>query len=197
MAGNRTDALPFKRDSETIWYPNQSHIQVARHPGDRINESVRRRGASAVRLTSWCSSAIYHHMMPMMINPSDELPIYRQIMRQITEAIALGELKGGEKLASHRELSEQLVIAPLTVKKAYDELEALGFIQTQRGRGTFVCPRLPQLDRSDQIGRIQQAARRLLLQAHLAGLRFPEVLKILREAGDELADRRAQEKEKV
>ena len=56
--------------------------------------------------------------MQFVVNPSDDLPLYRQIMRQITEAIAGGRLQRGEKLASHRELSEQLVIAPLTVKKA-------------------------------------------------------------------------------
>ena len=44
----------------------------------------------------------------------------------------------GAQLPSHRELSEQLVIAPLTVKKAYDELEQLGLLEQQRGRGTFV-----------------------------------------------------------
>ena len=59
--------------------------------------------------------------MQLIVNPADGLPIYRQIMRQITEAIAGGRLKAGDQLASHRDLSEQLVIAPLTVKKAYDE----------------------------------------------------------------------------
>lgn len=124
--------------------------------------------------------------MQLVVSPSDELPLYRQIMRQIMEAIAGGRLKGGEKLASHRDLSEQLVIAPLTVKKAYDELEALGFIQTQRGRGTFVCARRPQTDRSVQFGHIQRAARQLLSQAYLAGLSFREVMKTLEAADREL-----------
>ncbi len=124
--------------------------------------------------------------MQLLINPSDELPIYRQIMRQITEAIAGGRLKPGDKLPSHRDLSEQLVIAPLTVKKAYDELEALGFIETQRGRGTFVCEHLPQPDRVRQLEDIQQTARRLLSQAYLAGLSFSGVVKALKEADTEL-----------
>jgi GntR family transcriptional regulator len=122
----------------------------------------------------------------LIVNPSGETPIYRQIMRQITEAIAGGRLKASEKLASHRELSEQLVIAPLTVKKAYDELEALGFIETQRGRGTFVCARFPQADPALQEDQIRETARRLLSQAYLAGLRFPAVVKILRDADHEL-----------
>src|SRR5271170_1552249 len=100
--------------------------------------------------------------MQLFVNPSDELPLYRQIMRQITEAIAGGRLKCGEKLASHRELSEQLVIAPLTVKKAYDELEALGFIETQRGRGTFVSARLPRTNPAVREEQVREAARRLL-----------------------------------
>src|ERR1700690_356137 len=112
--------------------------------------------------------------MQLFVSPSDELPIYRQIMRQITEAIAGGRLKSGDRLASHRELSEQLVIAPLTVKKAYDELEALGYLETQRGRGTFVSAHLPEPDRAVQLAQIRQSARGLLSQAYLAGLGFPE-----------------------
>ena len=124
--------------------------------------------------------------MQLTINPSDELPLYRQIMRQIMEAIAGGRLESGEKLPSHRDLSEQLVIAPLTVKKAYDELERLGFIQTERGRGTFVCARPPQPDRAVQLEQIQQASRTLLSQAYLARLSLREVMKALKEADREL-----------
>ena len=122
-----------------------------------------------------------------MIHPADELPIYRQIMRQITEAIAVGRLKAGEKLPSHRDLSEQLVIAPLTVKKAYDELELLGFLETQRGRGTYVCARLPQPDPVQQMQQVRDTARKLLSQAYLAGLRYHDVLQVLEQAGHALA----------
>jgi GntR family transcriptional regulator len=125
------------------------------------------------------------------------MSIYRQIMRQITDAIAGGRLKAGEKLASHRDLSEQLVIAPLTVKKAYDELEALGFIETQRGRGTFVCSRLPQADPAVQEEQIRETARRLLSQAYLAGLSFPAVAKILKDADRELTAGSSGSREKV
>jgi GntR family transcriptional regulator len=124
--------------------------------------------------------------MQLVVDPSDEIPLYRQIMRQIMDAIAGGRLASGEKLASHRDLSEQLVIAPLTVKKAYDELEALGFIETQRGRGTFVSARRPEADRNAQLGYIQLASRKLLSQAYLAGLSLRDVLKAIHEADREL-----------
>ncbi|HYW44731.1 MAG TPA: GntR family transcriptional regulator [Bryobacteraceae bacterium] len=135
--------------------------------------------------------------MQITVNPSDELPIYRQMMRQIIEAIAGGRLKAGEKLPSHRELSERIVVAPLTVKKAYDELEALGFLETQRGRGTFVCLALPEIDREDQLQRIRQDGRKLLSQAHLAGLRFSELVDLLRSANRELTGGARDQKETV
>ncbi len=135
--------------------------------------------------------------MYLVVSPSDELPIYRQIMRQITEAVAGGRLKPGDKLPSHRELSESIAVAPLTVKKAYDELEALGFLETQRGRGTFVRPELPRGNRTAQINRIRVDARRLLSQAYLAGLGFADFIEILREADAELARGAIPEKENV
>ena len=127
--------------------------------------------------------------MQFLIHPGDELPIYRQIMRQITEGIAGGRLRAGDKLASHRELSEQLVVAPLTVKKAYDELEALGYIETHRGRGTFVCAKLPKLDRSEQRDRVRQAARNLLSQAYLAGMELDDVVQELHRAEREMKEK--------
>jgi GntR family transcriptional regulator len=68
--------------------------------------------------------------MQLYVNPADEVPIFRQLVRQITEAIAGRRLAPGEKLPSHRELAVQLVIAPMTVKRVYDELEELGYLET-------------------------------------------------------------------
>src|ERR1700722_10037353 len=120
--------------------------------------------------------------MRIFVTPSAELPLYRQIMRQIEEAIAGSRLRPGDKLDSHRDLAEQLVIAPLTVKKAYDELEALGYIETQRGRGTFVCAKLPKANLEEQREQLRAGARTLLSQAYLSGLDYNAVLKILKDA---------------
>jgi GntR family transcriptional regulator len=119
--------------------------------------------------------------MQLHINPGDELPIYRQIMHQITDAIAGGRMVPGEQLPSHRDLSEQLIIAPLTVKKAYDELERQGLIVTQRGRGTFVNERPVALDLAQRQERLRDAAQRLLSQAALSGVPFEDVLSLLGE----------------
>jgi GntR family transcriptional regulator len=119
--------------------------------------------------------------MQFHVNPGYELPIYRQIMRQVTDAIAGGRIAAGEQLPSHRDLAERLVIAPLTVKKAYDELERLGLIVTQRGRGTFVSEKLPAVDAGDRRERLRDAAQRLLSQAALIGVPFADVLNLLEE----------------
>jgi len=125
--------------------------------------------------------------MQLFIRPGDDLPIYRQIMRQMMDAIAGGRLTAGDQLPSHRELSEQLVIAPLTVKKAYDELEALGYIGTQRGRGTFVAARLPRAASALQIAQIAESARALVSQAYLAGLRLNEIVQLIKDADREIS----------
>jgi len=124
--------------------------------------------------------------MHITIHPADDLPIYRQIMRQIIEAVVSGRLAAGAKLPSHRELSEQIVVAPLTVKKAYDELETAGYIETQRGRGTFVCARLPRLSRAAQTAQLTQLARSLLSQAYLSGLQLPDVVSMLERVDRDL-----------
>ena len=67
-------------------------------------------------------------------------------------------MQPGDKLASHRDLAEALVIAPLTVKKAYDELERAGYIVTRRGKGTFVAERLPSPEPVQMWERLPQSA---------------------------------------
>jgi DNA-binding transcriptional regulator YhcF (GntR family) len=108
-------------------------------------------------------------------------------MRQIVESIAGGRLRQGDKLPSHRDLAEQLVVAPLTVKKAYDELELLGHLETHRGRGTYVCARQPKVKASEQRDRLHAAARKFLSEAYLGGLRLHDVMEILRRADREMS----------
>jgi GntR family transcriptional regulator len=134
--------------------------------------------------------------MHIAINPGDDLPIYRQLMRQITDAIAGGQLTSGERLPSHRELSEHLVIAPLTVKKAYDELEMLGYIESQRGRGTFVCDRVPRMSRAARSAQLLDVARSFLAQAYLGGFVYEDVLKMLADANRDLTNEPARARRK-
>ncbi|MCL4160315.1 UNVERIFIED_CONTAM: hypothetical protein GTU68_015769 [Idotea baltica] len=122
--------------------------------------------------------------MHLQIQPSDELPIYKQIVRQVREGIASGRIAPGEKLPSHRELAQRLVIAPLTVKKAYDTLELESAIETRRGQGTFVSATPPIASRADLRERLRGAVRRLLTDAWASGMALDELNSLIQEEHD-------------
>jgi len=129
--------------------------------------------------------------MQFYVSAGAELPIYRQIMRQITDAIAGGRLRPSDKLPSHRELASLLVIAPLTVKKAYDELERDGIIRTERGRGTFVASGAERIDPAEQGERLRGGVRALLSRAHLGGVSVDELVDLVREVDRQFEQERA------
>jgi len=65
--------------------------------------------------------------------------MYKQVSDQVRDAIARGDLKGGEKLPSIRELSRELDTSPITIKRSYSDLESEGYIVTRSGLGSFVA----------------------------------------------------------
>ncbi|MCX5634442.1 MAG: GntR family transcriptional regulator [Planctomycetota bacterium] len=83
----------------------------------------------------------------IQISAGSNEPIYMQIVSQISEAIAKGEISAGQKLPAMRKLAAELVINPNTVARAYSELEQAGLITTKTGSGTFVNdPKLRTID---------------------------------------------------
>src|SRR5262245_4649985 len=85
--------------------------------------------------------------------------IYRQIVEQAKAAMASGRLRAGDRLPTHRELARELVVAPLTVKKAYDVLQSEGWILMEQGRGTFVAdgPAAAGKDARQELGELAEA----------------------------------------
>ena len=77
--------------------------------------------------------------MKLIINHSSMQPIYEQIVEQIKGQIIKGVLKADTALPSVRALAKELKVSALTVKKAYDGLEAEGFVITVHGKGSFVA----------------------------------------------------------
>ncbi len=76
--------------------------------------------------------------MLFRVDTTAAVPVYAQLVEQVKHAIASGTLQAGEALPSRRELAMQLEINPLTVLKAYKELEADGMIEIRQGLGCFV-----------------------------------------------------------
>ena len=83
--------------------------------------------------------------MKIIISNSSSIPIYEQIKKAIISQIMSGELKEGEGLPSIRNLASDIRISVMTIKKAYDELEAEGYILIRQGKGAFVATRNTEL----------------------------------------------------
>src|ERR1700704_4878872 len=114
--------------------------------------------------------------MFLSVDPSSGLPVYRQIMDQVRRMIVAGRLAPGDRLPSVRELASTLGINPLTVGKAYGELERDGAVEMRRGLGMFVRP-LRTLATGHAQGAppsVVQAAQRFVLEAAQAGLTRPQ-----------------------
>lgn len=79
--------------------------------------------------------------MHLIISNSSSVPIYEQIKEQIIEQILNGELSENKMLPSIRNLSKDIKISLMTIKKAYDQLESEGYIISIAGKGTYVAPK--------------------------------------------------------
>lgn len=77
--------------------------------------------------------------MNIIINNSSGKPIYEQITNEIKTMVIKGELKEGDSLPSMRLLAKELKISVITTKRAYEELEKSGFIETIVGKGSFIA----------------------------------------------------------
>jgi len=111
-------------------------------------------------------------------------PLYAQIIEGIKREISRGRLRPGQSLPSFRALAEELLVSVITVKRAYEELEAEGIIYRKQGLGTFVSEN--GVARSREVKR--QRARELLCEASReameGGLSLRELLAALKEAWD-------------
>lgn len=86
----------------------------------------------------------------IQITPGSDEPIYVQIVEQVGEAIAKGQIATGDKLPAVRKLAAEIVINPNTVARAYTILEQSGLVTTKTGSGTFVAdPKLRSKDATD------------------------------------------------
>jgi GntR family transcriptional regulator len=105
----------------------------------------------------------------LRIHPDSPVPIYEQIVAQLTFSIASGGLETGSLIPSVRDLASRLVVHPNTVARAFQELERQGIIIARRGRGMEVTPDAPGLCRAlrQQIvrGRIRDALREAVASA--------------------------------
>jgi GntR family transcriptional regulator len=75
-----------------------------------------------------------------VIQPSSPEPIYRQIAQQLRRLIASGRLSAGDDIPSVRDVAGRHAINPMTVSRAYGQLELEGLLERRRGKGMVVAP---------------------------------------------------------
>lgn len=117
--------------------------------------------------------------MQYEINSASRLPIYRQLVQQVREAIARGDLKPEDQLPSVRQLSRDLVINPNTVARAYTELEREGLLSNRPGRGVFVAEPKGELTKDARRRRLLESLDRLLTEAVHLGFSEEEVSRLV------------------
>lgn len=119
-------------------------------------------------------------MILFYLDHRSPIPIYVQLQDQVKQAVVGGVLRRGEQLPSVRELAGRLAVNPNTIARAYLELEREGFIETLRGRGTFVAE-VKALAPSMRRLRISGAVDNLLREAARLGMARNEIEQVFAE----------------
>ncbi|HEY1899677.1 MAG TPA: GntR family transcriptional regulator [Steroidobacteraceae bacterium] len=107
----------------------------------------------------------------LAIQPGAPEPIYRQIGEQLRRLICSGRLAPGEEIASVREVAGVHAINPMTVSRAYSQLEAEGLLERRRGKGMVVAETRRRLLSEDRrLEQLDTGLRELARHAHELGL---------------------------
>lgn len=116
--------------------------------------------------------------MNIIISNANNQPIYEQIYVQYKNSIISGELSEGDTLPSIRSLAKDLRISVITTKRAYDELEKEGFINTVAGKGCYVAKKNIELIREENLKQIEEYMRKIVEIAPTCNLTNEEVLEM-------------------
>ena len=118
--------------------------------------------------------------MDIIISNSSDRPIYEQICDQIKALILTGELTEGDALPSMRNLAQQLRISIITTKRAYEELERDGFIESHTGRGSFVRAQNKEFLREENLRQAENYIALACEKAKLGGVELSELIEIMK-----------------
>ncbi len=117
--------------------------------------------------------------MELFINNHASKPIYEQISDQIKALIMSGELQSGEAIPSIRSMAKSLHISVLTVQKAYDKLQADGFIETTAGKGCFVSAQNQDFYLEEQQKKIEEHFNEAIEIARSSGIKLDKLIGLL------------------
>ncbi|MBE5880356.1 MAG: GntR family transcriptional regulator [Lachnospiraceae bacterium] len=117
--------------------------------------------------------------MNINISNTSSVPIYEQIEQQIKNMIVSGALQEGDMLPSMRFLAKELRISLITTKRAYEELERDGFIETRVGIGCFVKAKNQGFIREKVMCEIEEHFEDAVIRAQVCDIPLQELVEIL------------------
>lgn len=117
--------------------------------------------------------------MRIIISNSSPDPIYEQISKQVADSILREELEPGAPLPSIRSLARDLQISVITTKRAYEELEREGYIETVPGKGSFVSGQNPELLRERRLKIMENYLIKVVEESRSLGISLPELQRML------------------
>ena len=123
--------------------------------------------------------------MDIIISNNADSPIYEQIKEQIKVMILNGDLKEGDALPSMRLLAKELRISIITTKRAYEELEREGYIESFTGKGSFVKAMSKDVMKETLVYEIETLFEEIIDKAVIAKLSYEELIEILKLLYDE------------
>jgi GntR family transcriptional regulator len=126
--------------------------------------------------------------MIIRIDTTSSTPVYAQIVDQIKRAIASGAIKRGDSLPSLRETAVKLRVNPLTVSKAYKQLENEGMIETRHGLGSFVTADIGESTDGFRHDLLARSIDSLLLDAWHLGVQPDELKQLFDERANAAND---------
>ena len=117
--------------------------------------------------------------MHIAVSNASTDPIYEQIARQIRTQILDGRLEPGALLPSIRALARELQVSVITTKRAYDDLEQEGYINSVSGKGSFVADQNPELMRERKMRLVEEKLASAVETARLYGIGREQLLELL------------------
>jgi GntR family transcriptional regulator len=116
--------------------------------------------------------------MYIVVDENDRRPIYQQVVDEIKNLIARGELREGASLPPVRQVAADLGVNLNTIATAYRELQREGLINVRHGSGAVVARSAAQEKTDDEL---RKPLRSALTQMVLAGLVRSEIMSVVAE----------------
>lgn len=108
--------------------------------------------------------------MFIRVNSNSHEPIYEQITHQLKERIINGELESGEMLPSIRNMAKDLGISVITTKRAYEELENEGLVESIGGKGTYVSAKNREFIREKRVHQMEEKLSEVIKESKMLNI---------------------------